>query len=64
MIATRATDTVAVFCYNNLVGGQDNWFFDGHSFIADELGTFTRGTIKKISLSRPGHRIGFPGAAA
>jgi NAD+ synthase (glutamine-hydrolysing) len=44
MIATRATDTVAVFAYNNLVGGQDELVFDGHSFIADERGNIiTRG---------------------
>ena len=44
MIATRATDTVAVFVYNNLVGGQDELVFDGHSFIADERGNIiTRG---------------------
>ena len=38
MIATRATDTVAIFAYNNLVGGQDELVFDGHSFISDERG--------------------------
>jgi NAD+ synthase (glutamine-hydrolysing) len=38
MIATRATDTVAIFAYNNLVGGQDELVFDGHSFISDESG--------------------------
>jgi NAD+ synthase (glutamine-hydrolysing) len=38
MIATRASDTVAIFAYNNLVGGQDELVFDGHSFIADERG--------------------------
>ena len=38
MIATRATDTVAIFAYNNLIGGQDELVFDGHSFISDESG--------------------------
>ena len=38
MIATRATDTVSIFAYNNLVGGQDELVFDGHSFISDESG--------------------------
>jgi NAD+ synthase (glutamine-hydrolysing) len=38
MIATRATDTVAIFAYNNLVGGQDELVFDGHSFMIDETG--------------------------
>ena len=41
MIATRATDTVAIFAYNNLVGGQDELVFDGHSFISDESGNIT-----------------------
>ena len=41
MIATRATDTVAIFVYNNLVGGQDELVFDGHSFISDESGNIT-----------------------
>ena len=44
MIATRAADTVAIFAYNNLVGGQDELVFDGHSFISDERGNLiTRG---------------------
>jgi NAD+ synthase (glutamine-hydrolysing) len=44
MIATRAADTVAIFAYNNLVGGQDELVFDGHSFISDERGNIiTRG---------------------
>ena len=44
MIATRAADTVAIFAYNNLVGGQDELVFDGHSFIFDERGNLiTRG---------------------
>jgi NAD+ synthase (glutamine-hydrolysing) len=44
MIATRATDNVSIFAYNNLVGGQDELVFDGHSFIVDETGSvITRG---------------------
>jgi NAD+ synthase (glutamine-hydrolysing) len=44
MIATRATDNVAIFAYNNLVGGQDELVFDGHSFFVDETGNvITRG---------------------
>ncbi|MDD5288049.1 MAG: NAD+ synthase [Dehalococcoidales bacterium] len=38
MIAARATDTVAIFAYNNLVGGQDELVFDGHSLVFDEKG--------------------------
>ena len=38
MIATRASDTVAIFAYNNLIGGQDELVFDGHSCIFDEGG--------------------------
>ena len=38
MIATRASDTVAIFAYNNLVGGQDELVFDGHSLLFDESG--------------------------
>ena len=44
MIATRAADNVAIFAYNNLVGGQDELVFDGHSLLVDESGNFiTRG---------------------
>ena len=38
MISTRAADNVAVFIYNNLVGGQDELIFDGNSLIIDETG--------------------------
>jgi NAD+ synthase (glutamine-hydrolysing) len=38
MIATRATDNVAIFVYNNLVGGQDELVFDGNSLVLDETG--------------------------
>jgi NAD+ synthase (glutamine-hydrolysing) len=44
MIAARASDTVAIFAYNNLIGGQDELVFDGHSCIFDERGNLiTRG---------------------
>lgn len=44
MIATRASDTVAIFAYNNLVGGQDELVFDGHSLLYNEHGNLiTRG---------------------
>ena len=38
MIATRALDNVGIFAYNNLVGGQDELVFDGHSLLIDERG--------------------------
>ena len=38
MVSTRAADNVAVFVYNNLVGGQDELVFDGNSLIMDETG--------------------------
>jgi NAD+ synthase (glutamine-hydrolysing) len=42
MISTRAADTVAIFAYNNAVGGQDELVFDGHSIIMDEKGVLLR----------------------
>lgn len=38
MISTRASDNVAIFAYNNLVGGQDELVFDGNSMVLDEKG--------------------------
>jgi NAD+ synthase (glutamine-hydrolysing) len=38
MIATRAADNLAVVCYVNLVGGQDEIVFDGASLVVDETG--------------------------
>jgi len=38
MLATRASDNVAIFAYNNLVGGQDELVFDGNSLVLDEKG--------------------------
>jgi NAD+ synthase (glutamine-hydrolysing) len=38
MISTRAADNLAVVCYVNLVGGQDEILFDGSSLILDEKG--------------------------
>jgi NAD+ synthase (glutamine-hydrolysing) len=38
MIATRAADNVAIFAFNNLIGGQDELVFDGNSLILDEKG--------------------------
>ncbi len=38
MLATRASDSVAIVVYNNLVGGQDELVFDGGSLIINEKG--------------------------
>jgi NAD+ synthase (glutamine-hydrolysing) len=38
MLCTRAADNLAVVCYVNLVGGQDEIVFDGGSLIVDEQG--------------------------
>ncbi len=38
MFATRASDSVAIVVHNNLVGGQDELVFDGHSLIINEQG--------------------------
>ena len=44
MLATRASDNVAIVVHNNLVGGQDELVFDGNSMMLDERGQlFTRG---------------------
>jgi NAD+ synthase (glutamine-hydrolysing) len=38
MLCTRATDNLAVVCYVNLVGGQDEILYDGASLIVDAAG--------------------------
>jgi NAD+ synthase (glutamine-hydrolysing) len=38
MITARAIDNVAIFAYNNLVGGQDELVFDGGSLVLGEKG--------------------------
>src|SRR5262249_59114569 len=38
MLCTRAADNIAVVCYANLVGGQDEIVFDGASLVIDEQG--------------------------
>ena len=38
MLATRASDNVAIVAHNNLVGGQDELVFDGNSMVLDEKG--------------------------
>ena len=38
MISTRAADNIAIVCYVNLVGGQDEIIFDGSSLILDQHG--------------------------
>jgi NAD+ synthase (glutamine-hydrolysing) len=38
MLVTRARDASAYFAFCNLVGGQDELVFDGHSVVLDEAG--------------------------
>ncbi|MGH7742571.1 MAG: NAD+ synthase [Candidatus Eiseniibacteriota bacterium] len=38
MLCTRASDNLAVVCYVNLAGGQDEIVYDGASLIVDEQG--------------------------
>jgi NAD+ synthase (glutamine-hydrolysing) len=38
MLATRASDSMAIVVYNNLLGGQDELVFDGNSLIINEKG--------------------------
>ncbi len=38
MLATRASDSVAIVVHSNLVGGQDELVFDGNSLIINEKG--------------------------
>ena len=38
MLTTRASDNVAIIAYTNMVGGQDELVFDGHSMVFDEKG--------------------------
>ncbi len=39
MVRQRALDNVSAFAFCNLVGGQDELVFDGHSFVCDHAGT-------------------------
>jgi NAD+ synthase (glutamine-hydrolysing) len=39
MFRTRARDTAAFVALCNMVGGQDELIFDGHSFVVDDEGT-------------------------
>ncbi len=38
LLASRATDNVAIIAFNNLVGGQDELVFDGNSMLFNEKG--------------------------
>jgi NAD+ synthase (glutamine-hydrolysing) len=38
MISTRASDNAVVICHVNMVGGQDELIFDGHSLVFDKRG--------------------------
>jgi len=51
MIATRASDNLAVVGYVNLVGGQDEVIFDGASLVLDERGrVLAEGTMFEEDL--------------
>jgi len=39
MLSTRASDSISILCYINMVGGQDELVFDGCSMIFDEKGS-------------------------
>jgi len=38
MLATRASDSMAIVVHNNLIGGQDELIFDGNSLVINEKG--------------------------
>ena len=38
MLCTRAADNLAIVCYVNLVGAQDEIVYDGCSLVVDEQG--------------------------
>ncbi|HID10608.1 MAG TPA: NAD+ synthase [Candidatus Latescibacteria bacterium] len=38
MLATRASDNIVIVAFVNMVGGQDELVFDGHSLVFDERG--------------------------
>lgn len=38
MLSTRASDNAVIIAYLNMIGGQDELVFDGHSLIIDENG--------------------------
>ncbi|MCX7990909.1 MAG: NAD+ synthase [Proteobacteria bacterium] len=51
MLSTRAKDYITSIVYCNLVGGQDEVVFDGHSFLIDEDGkTIGRGKLFEEDL--------------
>ena len=72
LTAVRASDSVVVVAYNNLVGGQDRLIFDGGSLVVDQAGTIlARGKlfeedfivadidladVERSKLSDPRHR--------
>ena len=39
MLSTRATDNTVIIAYVNIVGGQDELVFDGHSLVIDQDGS-------------------------
>ena len=72
LTAVRASDSVVVVAYNNLVGGQDRLIFDGGSLVVDQTGVIlARGKlfeedfivadidladVERSKLSDPRHR--------
>ena len=57
MLVTRARDTSAYIAFCNLVGGQDELVFDGHSVVLDDSGSVARaGAGIRGAPSRRGHR--------
>ena len=51
MFAQRARDSLAVVAYCNLVGGQDELVFDGHSLVVDHEGrTLARAALFAVEL--------------
>ncbi len=67
MLATRASDNLAIVAYNNLVGGQDELVFDGDSVVFDEKGRLVcrgRQFEEDLVVDGPGYRIRLPHAAS
>ena len=46
MLSTRAADTDVIVAYVNLVGGQDELVFDGHSVVFDGSGELDRPRLR------------------
>ena len=55
MLIQRARDNVAAFAFCNLVGGQDELVFDGHSLVIDHEGTVIARGPAIYGGADPGH---------